>query len=231
MDIVQDESKKQIIEISLKGLEAFSIVSSVFSIVLGIVAIWLSVLFFKMSNKSSNEMEKSSNAIDANVKRLDVLFDKMYSDTFGMVKETVSDMRQYVYKTNSKEEKITENLATEIESKTKDIVNEAINDLHENKISKSDLEALVKKIIKESANVATNFEVENAIDRVKHLLEINGPLTYPELQRKFPLQGKSSLLFDTLERMVELNIIYDPFDIDEVKNDKVIYHSQKIRLR
>lgn len=230
MDLVQDDITKQVIEVSLNGLEVFSIIASVFSIVLGIVAIWLSVLFYKMSDKSSKEIEKSSTAIDANVKRLDVLFDKMYSDTFGMVKETVSDMRQYVYKSNSKDETITENIATEIESKAKSIVNEAISGLHEDKISKSELEVLVNKIIKESADVATNYKFDSAIDRVNYLLDINGPLTYGELLKRFPLPDDSSLLFNTLEKMVQLNIIQDPFEI-EPDGEKSIRHSKRIILK
>lgn len=230
MDIVQDDLTKQVIEISLNGLEVFSIIASVFSIVLGIVAIWLSVLFYRMSDKSSKEIEKSSSAIDGNVKRLDVLFDKMYNDTFGMVKETVSDMRQYVYKSNSNDETITKNIESEIENKVKSIVNEAISDLHEDKISKTDLEALVNKIVKESTDVATNYKFGNAIDRVKYLLEINGPLTYIDLLRRFPLPDNSSLLFDTLGKMVELDMILDPFEI-EPDNGKSIRHSKIIVLK
>jgi hypothetical protein len=229
MSISLDKASHQVIEISLKGLEIFSIFSSVFSIVLGVVAIWLSVVFYKWSVKSSREMEKSSNAIDSNVKRLEVLFDKMYTDTFGMVKETVSDMRQYVYKSNGSAEAENKKIQSEIEQKTKVILDDAIKELQDDKLSKSDVEVLVKKIIQESTNIVKEMEHKTYIEQIKKLLELNGTLTYPQLRKKLLIKQGEAILFRVLEEMVELGLIYDPFEEDE-DGAKIITHSEKIRL-
>ena len=234
MDVTLDNASKQVIEISLNGVDVFSIIASVFSIVLGIVAIWLSVLFYKMSDKSSREIENASKSIDSSVKRLDIVFEKMYTDTFGMVKDTVSDMRKYVYKSNGKEEiseeSTSEVLASEIEKKTKDLVDEAINELQADKLSESDVEELVKKVIRESTNVAKKFESDSIINKIKILLEVHGGLTYDELNQLLFIKNDSVVLFNALEEMVELQLIVNPFNVDE-NGDIYIRNSKKINLK
>ncbi|WP_430494081.1 hypothetical protein [Rossellomorea marisflavi] len=221
-------ANNQVIEISLGGIEVFSIIASVFSIVLGIVAIWLSVVFYKMSEKSSKEIEKSSNAIGSNVEKLDVLFNKMYSDTFGMVKDTVSDMRQHVYK-----DSVTtgsEMVSSEIENKTKSIVDAALKELQEDRLSKEDVEGLVNGIIKESTQIVENYEKNSTIKQIKNILKENGPLTYSQLEKRVLNEMSSINLFDALEEMVEQNIIHDPFDFNE-EEEKIIFLSANILLK
>jgi uncharacterized membrane-anchored protein YhcB (DUF1043 family) len=227
MKIGMDNASNQVIEISLKGIEAFSIIASVFSIVLGIVAIWLSVLFYRMSEKSSKEIEKSSNAIGSNVQKLDVLFNKMYSDTFGMVKDTVSDMRQHVYKESSTTG--LENVSSEIENKTKNIVDAALMELQEDRLSKEDVEELVNGIIKESTQIVENYEKNSTIKQIKNLLKQNGQMTFGQLEKKI-LNEEDPSLFLALEEMVELNIIYDPFEFND-KDEKIIYYTANIVLK
>ncbi len=60
----------------------------------------MSVVFFKMSNEASNATTEAAKGIDASVKRLENLFDKLYSDTFSMMKDTVSDMRKHIWSGN-----------------------------------------------------------------------------------------------------------------------------------
>lgn len=84
----------------MTAIELVSLISSVVSLVLGIGAIWLSVVFFKMSNAASNATTEAAKGIDASVKRLENLFDKLYSDTFSMMKDTVSDMRKHIWSGN-----------------------------------------------------------------------------------------------------------------------------------
>jgi hypothetical protein len=227
MNIEMDSATNQVIEISLKGIEAFSLIASAFSIVLGIVAIWLSVLFYKMSEKSSKEIEKSSNAIGSNVQKLDVLFNKMYSDTFGMVKDTVSDMRQHVYKSDPPDTE--DKVSTEIERKTQKIVDAAIKELQDDRLSEEDVEKLVNGIIKESTQVVQNFEQETIINQIKNIIEKNGPTTFRDLQERIGIQEKSSILFMALEKMVKLDIIYDPFHKNE--DIKAIFDSKLIKLK
>lgn len=81
----------------MTAIELISLIASIVSLVLGIGAIWLSVVFFKMSNEASKATTEASKGIDASVKRLENLFDKLYSDTFSMMKDTVSDMRKHIW--------------------------------------------------------------------------------------------------------------------------------------
>lgn len=79
-------------------IEYLSIVASIVSVIIGGFAIWLSVTFYKMANKSSEDLKQASNTIDKTVNRLEAIFEKLYSDTFTMVKDTVTDMRQHIWK-------------------------------------------------------------------------------------------------------------------------------------
>ncbi|WP_217525238.1 hypothetical protein [Vibrio metschnikovii] len=85
----------------MSGAEVLGLVASIVSLIIGGFAIWLSVTFYNMSTKSSKELEKASANIDSTVNRLEVLFDKLYADTFSMMKDTVTDMRNHVWKTAS----------------------------------------------------------------------------------------------------------------------------------
>lgn len=81
----------------MTAIELISLIASIVSLVLGIGAIWLSVVFFNMSNEASKATTEAAKGIDASVKRLENLFDKLYSDTFSMMKDTVSDMRKHIW--------------------------------------------------------------------------------------------------------------------------------------
>lgn len=84
----------------MTAVELFGLVASIVSLVLAIGAIWLSVVFFRMSNEAAKATTEAAKGIDASVKRLENLFDKLYSDTFSMMKDTVSDMRKHIWNGN-----------------------------------------------------------------------------------------------------------------------------------
>lgn len=73
-------------------------IATIASLVLAVGAIWLSFVFYKMSNEASKETTKAAKDIQASVERLEKIFDKLYSDTFSMMKDTVTDMRQHIWK-------------------------------------------------------------------------------------------------------------------------------------
>lgn len=79
------------------AIEIVGLIASITSLVLAVGAIWLSIVFFKMSNEASKATTEAAKGIDASVKRLENLFDKLYSDTFSMMKDTVSDMRKHIW--------------------------------------------------------------------------------------------------------------------------------------
>ncbi|MEN8494619.1 hypothetical protein ABFB50_06585 [Dehalococcoides sp. THU3] len=78
-------------------METISIVSSIVSVIIGCFAIWLSVTFYRLSNKISEDTKEAAKGISASVDRLESLFDRLYSDTFSMMKDTVSDMRKHIW--------------------------------------------------------------------------------------------------------------------------------------
>jgi uncharacterized membrane-anchored protein YhcB (DUF1043 family) len=80
-------------------LNMISIIASIVSVIIGGLAIWLAVKFYEMSSKNSEKLEKSSTDISSATSRLETLFDKLYADTFSMVKDTMTDMRQHVWRT------------------------------------------------------------------------------------------------------------------------------------
>lgn len=78
-------------------LNLISIVSSVMSLFLGVFAIVLSLVLYRWSTSAAERSQEAARNIEASVKRLEQLFDKLYSDTFSMVKETYSDIRQHMW--------------------------------------------------------------------------------------------------------------------------------------
>ena len=74
-----------------------SIVSSLVSVFLGIFAIGLSLILYRWSNQAAERSNEAARNIEASVKRLEQLFDKLYADTFSMVKDTYTDIRQHMW--------------------------------------------------------------------------------------------------------------------------------------
>ncbi|HDR4865721.1 TPA: hypothetical protein QCR55_002072 [Bacillus cereus] len=222
---------EQVIEVSLKAVEVFSIISSAISLVLGIVAIVLSVLFYKMSEKSSKDVEKAAHDIDSNVKKLEMMFEKLYADTFGMVKETVSDMRQYVYKNNEKEGIGVP--TEEIELRTNEIVNKALEGIQDKNLDKDQVKDLVLDLIEKSKYVERDLKTDSYIDRIREILS-NNSLTLPELEMEMyggePSRAESKELFDALQKMTDQKIIVNPFKYDPIEDSPVLYHNTRIRL-
>lgn len=87
---------------SLMNLIAF--VASVASLIVSIGAIWLSIVFYRLSTDASKATTEAAKGIGASVERLEKLFDKLYSDTFSMMRDTVSDMRKHIWPTDTQEQ-------------------------------------------------------------------------------------------------------------------------------
>lgn len=72
--------------------------SAAISTVLALVALWLSLYFFRQSSQQAQQARKSAEEIAATVSKLEKLFDTLYSDTFSMMRETVTDMRAHIWR-------------------------------------------------------------------------------------------------------------------------------------
>jgi hypothetical protein len=77
--------------------EVVSLVASATSIVLGVLAIWLSIVFYRLSADAAVRANKASDAMAANLDRLEKLFNSMYADTFGIMRETVGYMQRQLW--------------------------------------------------------------------------------------------------------------------------------------
>ena len=78
-------------------LEMTALVASCVSVIIGLLAIGLSVSFFVMSSNRAKEAREASKDISSSVERLEKLFDKLYSGTFSLVQDTVTDMRKHMW--------------------------------------------------------------------------------------------------------------------------------------
>lgn len=79
-------------------LNAVGLIASIASLALAIIAIWLSIVFYRLSRDESERSARNANEIGQSVSRLEKVFDGLYSDTFAMMKETVTDMRRHIWR-------------------------------------------------------------------------------------------------------------------------------------
>ncbi|HCH1723118.1 TPA: hypothetical protein NKR29_004580 [Vibrio parahaemolyticus] len=163
----------------ISWLEIFSIVSSLVSLIIGGFAIWLSVQFYKMSVKSSEKLERSSSDISSATQRLETLFDKLYSDTFSMVKDTMNDMRQHVWNSDSVKDKEDDRLKTLKEELTKEFNSELATKLKGSNINDIELkvEELVARAIKKSVAFGNTQESERIIAAIRTLASTKRRIT------------------------------------------------------
>ena len=78
-------------------INAASVISSIASLILAIIAIWLSFVFYRMGTQASESTNKASAEVHESVGKLEQLFNRMYSDTFTMMKDTVANMQKHMW--------------------------------------------------------------------------------------------------------------------------------------
>lgn len=163
----------------MSNIELLALVASVSSLILAVGAIWLSIVFFKMSNEASQATTKAAEGIDASVQRLENLFDKLYSDTFSMMKDTVSDMRKHIWNGDDSNDNVEEDnkntILEEADRKAEEKIQEIksafdkqLNDiLHKQEIADgkvsdigSELEGLLENAIQTSRMVESEAREE-----------------------------------------------------------------------
>ncbi len=147
----------QVIEKALTLMDALTIISSVASLILAIAAITLSIVFYRMTMAASNATTEAAKGIGASVERLEKLFDKLYSDTFSMMRDTVSDMRKHMWPT---EEAESESAVETVEKKADEKINE-LKKTMEGQVSK----ILETQRIAEDKVMDVRREMRRLIDR------------------------------------------------------------------
>lgn len=78
------------------ALSATSVIASIASLTLAIVAIWLAFKFYALSSQQAEDAAAASKDIAHSVDKLEKIFDRMYSDTFGMVQNMQERIFQLV---------------------------------------------------------------------------------------------------------------------------------------
>ena len=219
-------------EQTITAFEVISFIGSIASLILAIVAIWLSFKFFEKSSESSEKTNEAAKGISSSVERLEKLFDKLYSDTFSVMKDTVSDMRKHLWSDKSvgsdAESKIETEAENKAESKITEIRSEISNELSkilqrqkidrritEDKIAniKEELTVLFEKAISESRNVE-NIAREETIrefvlrtlrnkSRRMKTIEANDFLSWIQEAKLNP--GR---VFKEMEKMAKENILW-----------------------
>jgi hypothetical protein len=82
---------------TISTFDLFNLIAAISSIILAIFALVLSIIFYKWSDKSNKEIVSVAQAIDNNTKKIENLFDRLYSDTFGIMKSNVEAMQRQLY--------------------------------------------------------------------------------------------------------------------------------------
>ncbi len=125
-----------------------------------------------MSSKTAEEIRQAATKIDSSVGQVKVIFDKLYSDTFSMVKDSFTDMRKQVWRApNNKIEKEQENkLVQELTGKIGDLVSTQSGATTEVKKMKKEVEKLVSQTIKDAKTTHIRAGLNNLeIDVIKYL--------------------------------------------------------------
>lgn len=85
----------------METLELINLLSSFASLLISIIAIIFSIVFYRWSNRSNSELQSATIKIESNTNKLEKIFDKLYSDTFGIMKSNIEVMQQHIFSNNS----------------------------------------------------------------------------------------------------------------------------------
>jgi len=224
-------------------LNIISLIASLASLILAIVAIWLSFKFFEKSNEASEKTIEASKGISSSVERLEKLFDKLYSDTFTMMKDTVSDMRKHIW-TDKEPTKNELKIEEEIEKKAQEKVNILKTELSEDiskilgkqhlstdaKIGalKDEFQNLIDKAVNQTRTIENKVREETLRDiimrRLRVIRKVKKEIKAGDIIGKLSEEGFSpELIINELSRMKDDNLIsYD--------GERVFHGSQEITL-
>jgi hypothetical protein len=156
-------------------MEIISIVASIVSVIIGGFAIWLSVTFYKWSSEIAKETGEAAKSVSAGVERLEALFDKLYTGTFTVMADTVSDMRKHMWPSkdtsveqltqieNRADEKIS-NLKLEVGEELSSVIHQ-LGEKTDQKIAgvEKRLAGLIDKAIQQTRQVETEAQEERHV--------------------------------------------------------------------
>lgn len=234
----------------MSNIELLALVASISSLILAIGAIWLSIVFFNMSNKASQATTKASEGIDASIQRLENLFDKLYSDTFSMMKDTVSDMRKHIWSgddDNGNQEENRNTLLEEVDRRAEEKLQEIKSDfedqlstiLHEQKVAdgkvsdmSDDLKKLLENVIQTSSLVESEAREETVRSHIEKELQMlrrrKKVVVANDIVAKLTGSIPISKIIEELKEMREEGILF--FEGENIRSDtkiRFIYSREK----
>lgn len=203
------------------ALQGTAIVASVVSMIIGGFAVWLSVTFYRWSTSVSEKTNEASKDIESSVDRLEKLFDKLYSDTFSMMRDTVDDMRKHAWATEEDtDKKKSAGLSHEVEKKAEQRiaemkvgVSQELNKLFKQQENtdakigslKEHLTQVMEKVINESRKIdADALEAtirDHIIKRINKVKRIRGHVTAAEIVEKNMGDFNTKEIADELRKM------------------------------
>lgn len=144
-------------EQNMNNVEIISVSAAIASLVLAVIAIWLSIVFFRMSSDLSEKTTEAARGISASVERLEKLFDKLYADTFSMMRDTVSDMRKHIW---PEDKTASDELGEEVEKRADEKV-DALKESMEREVG----QMLQRQRLTDDKVAAVRAEMRELLDR------------------------------------------------------------------
>jgi F0F1-type ATP synthase membrane subunit b/b' len=207
----------------MNAIEVASFAAAIASLVLAIVAIVLSIVFYQMSSRLSESAKEAAKDIGSSVEKLEKLFDRLYADTFSMMKDTVSDMRKHAWGEATSE---TPNILEEAEKKAEEKT-EALRKTFEDQVARvlegqkitegrigiirSELKQLVDRAINDSRNVEHEAREEtlrgHIIERILHISKNKGKVLADDVVSYLHKQFPGGAVVRELGRMKEEGLV------------------------
>jgi hypothetical protein len=171
----------------MTALELVFFAAAIASLTMAVVAIALSIVFYKMSSYYSERADEAAKDIGASVSKLEKLFDRLYSDTFSMVKESYSDMRKHAWGESAAEtpdilEAADKQAEAKIDALRKEIGKQVGEVLKGQKLAdgqiveiSSQLNQLVNNAIDDSRNVEHEAREETIRESILKLIRMRSP--------------------------------------------------------
>ena len=202
-------------------METAALIASAVSIGIAVFAVWLAITFYKMATKVSEGIKDAAKNISSGVDRLEKLFDKLYADTFGMMRDTFTDMRKHMW-TGEKvtEGKVSEETERKAEEKIKKLraeIKEQLNEtLAKQKITNKkytvlskDMSELMDKIIVDSRKVDSEALEETLRNRLLIYLQRPPSTTTGVKANDVVIEMNEKYRFDSEDVVYELEKLRD----------------------
>ena len=127
------------------------------------------------------------------------------------MKETVTDMRKHVYKSDVSTNPLENEQNEMIFQATISKLSEQMEELKSHKLSEEQVKELVNDILTKSKEVESDIIGNKVRDEIKSFLKVKGTATYRELQNYMKTKNMDKKLFDELHKMSQEKVVNNSF--------------------